>query len=237
MKPLHILVGCEESGEVRRALRARGHDAWSCDLLPAADGSRYHLQCDVRSVLTRGWDAMIAFPPCTYLTNAQARWLKDHWVTAKRAPGGRYWHDGSERRRLQAEALQFVLDLFYAPIRLKALENPRGFLSTLWMPPTQEIHPWQHGHPEEKITALWLDGLPPLVPSNIVPPPYDQRVWRMSPGPDRARLRGHTLPGIALAMATQWFPFVPRDDRGFCRFCGATVPPIEGEGTCQRCWP
>lgn len=237
---MKILVACEESGALRRALRERGHDAWSCDLLPAADGDQHHLQHDALQVAHEAawrWEAIVAFPPCTYLTNAQVRWLKDHWVTSKQHPKGRYWHDGSSRRQQMSQAFHFVLRLWGAPIVLKAFENPRGLLSRLWRKPDQEIHPWQHGHREEKITALWLDGLPKLEPSNFVPPPYEQRVWRMPPGPERARLRGHTLPGIAAAMADQWFGTVPREQRGFCRYCGASVPPIVGEGTCPRCAP
>lgn len=208
---MRILVNCEESGTLRRALRERGHDAWSCDLLPADDGSPHHYQCDALLVaydVDQRWDAMVAFPPCTHFAGSGARWLTDHWVTAKRAPGGRYWHDGSIKRRQQAESLEFVRLLWAAPIPRKALENPRGMLSTLWRKPDQEVQPWQHGHGELKATGLWLDGLPKLVPTNIVAG-REQKVWLMPPGPERAKLRSRTYPGIANAMADQWFGGAP----------------------------
>jgi len=200
---LRILVGCECSGAVRRELRDRGHDAWSCDILPAEDNSPYHLQCDVLSVLGNGWDMGIFFPPCTHLSGSGARWCTDHWVTKKSHPDGRYWWDGSEKRRLQAEAVDFVKAIWAAPIADVAIENPVGRLSTLWMKPTQIIEPWQHGHGEKKATCLWLRGLPEIVPTKIVSG-RKQAVWRMGPSPTRARDRSVTYPGIAAAMAAQW---------------------------------
>lgn len=209
---LRILVGCECSGAVRRELRDRGHDAWSCDILPAEDDSPYHLQCDVLSVLANGWDMGIFFPPCTHLSGSGARWCTDHWVTKKTHPDGRYWWDGSQKRHQQAEAVEFVKAIWAAPIAKVAVENPVGRLSTLWMKPTQIIEPWQHGHGEKKATCLWLRGLPAIVPTKIVSG-RKQAVWRMGPSKTRARDRSLTYPGIAAAMAAQWTPDVLLEER------------------------
>lgn len=200
---MRILVGCECSGAVRRELRDRGHDAWSCDILPAEDNSPYHLQCDVRDALDGGWHMGIFFPPCTHLSGSGARWCVDHWVTKKSHPAGRYWHDGAVKRWQRSEAVEFVKALWYAPISKVAIENPVGRLSTLWMKPTQIIEPWQHGHGEKKATCLWLRNLPKIVPTNIVEG-REQAVWKMTPSETRARDRSLTYPGIARAMATQW---------------------------------
>jgi hypothetical protein len=188
---------------VRRAFRAWGHEAWSCDLIESADSSPFHLQCDVRTVLDRGWDLMIAHPPCTHLAGSGARWLTDHWVKCKSHPEGRYWHDGAEKRRLRAEAVEFVKELWAAPVPRIAIENPVGMLPSLWMNWTQWIQPWQHGHGEVKKTCLWLKGLPKLVPTDIVSG-REQRIWKMGPGPEREKLRSRTYLGIADAMACQW---------------------------------
>jgi hypothetical protein len=210
---LRVLVACECSGAVRRELRARGHNAWSCDLLPAEDGSRFHFQTDCRNIIPDlPWDMMIAFPPCTHLSGSGARWCVDHWVTKKNHPDGRYWHDGTEKRRQRAEAVEFVKTLWAAPIPMVAIENPVGRLSTLWMKPTQIIQPWQHGHGEVKGTCLWLRNLPKIVPTNIVEG-REQVVWKMTPSDTRARDRSLTYSGIARAMATQWTPDVVRQEQ------------------------
>lgn len=181
---VRVLVACEESGEVRRAFRALGHDAWSCDLLPARDGSEFHIQGDVTPLLSGGWNLMIAFPPCTHLCVSGARWFK-------------------EKQREQAEALDFVRTLLDAPIPRIALENPIGVISSRIRKPDQIIQPWQFGHGETKATCLWLKNLPKLVPTNIVEG-REARVHRMAPGPNRARDRSATYPGVAAAMAAQW---------------------------------
>jgi len=183
---MRVLVGCEFSGTVRRAFRQLGHDAWSCDLLPADDGSEHHIQGDALPVLTAGWDLMICHPPCTHLAVSGARYF-----AAKRADG-----------RQQA-ALDFVQALLDAPIPRIALENPVSIISTKIRKPDQIIQPFQFGHPETKATCLWLKNLPPLTPTNVVEG-REQRVWKMPPSPDRWKKRSLTYPGIAKAMAEQW---------------------------------
>ncbi len=170
---------------VRRAFRERGHDAWSCDLLPAEDGSEFHAVGIVEPLLQDGfWDLMIAHPPCTNLAVSGARWFK---------------HKQAE----QFEALEFVRELMDAPIGRIALENPISVISSKIRKPDQIIQPWMFGHGETKATCLWLKNLPPLVPTNIVEG-RTPRVHHASPGPDRWKERSRTLPGIASAMAEQW---------------------------------
>ena len=185
---MRVLVGCEFSGVVRQAFRALGHDAWSCDLYePADDGSPWHRAADaVRVAYEGGWDLMVAHPPCTRLTVAGARWFK-----------------GKEAE--QAEAIAFVEALWDAPIPRIAIENPIGVLSTRSTlgKPSQIIQPWQFGHGETKATCLWLKGLPPLTPTNVVEG-REARVHRMPPGPNRWKERSRTYQGIAEAMAAQW---------------------------------
>ena len=198
---MKVLIACECSGVVRRAFRARGHDAWSCDLLPAEDGDEHHLQCDVLTVLDRGWNLMIAHPECTHLSLSGARWCVDHWIKRKK---GNRWHDGSEKRRLRKEAAEFLRTLLdYKAIPKRCIEQPMSMASTLVAKFDQRIHPWQFGHGETKETWLWLRGLPPLVPTNIVEG-REHRIHKEPPGPDRKRNRSRTFTGIAEAMATQW---------------------------------
>ena len=181
---MKVLVACEFSGVVREAFRALGHDAWSCDLLPSEIPSDYHAQKDVRILLRKGWDLIIAHPPCTHLAVSGARWFKN-------------------KQKEQAEALEFVQLLLDAPCRKIALENPVSIISTRIRKPDQIIQPWQFGHGETKATCLWLKGLRPLVPTNIVSG-REARVHRMPPSADRWRLRSTTYAGIASAMAEQW---------------------------------
>jgi len=181
---MRVLVGCEFSGAAREAFRSLGHDAWSCDLLPAEDGSRYHLQCDVETLLDDGWDIAIFHPPCTYLASSGARW----------------W---SGRQEEQADALAFVRLLLDAPIPRIALENPIGRISTAIRKPDQIIQPWQFGHGETKATCLWLKGLALLRPTEIVDG-REARIHKMAPGPHRWKNRSRTYTGIAAAMAFQW---------------------------------
>jgi site-specific DNA-cytosine methylase len=180
---MRVLVACEFSGIVRDAFRARGHDAWSCDLLPSEKPGPHH-QRDVREVICEDWDLMIAHPPCTHLAVSGARWFK-------------------EKRWEQANALQFVRELLAAPIARIALENPVSIISTRIRKPDQAIQPWMFGHGETKTTHLWLKNLPKLVPTNIVEG-RTPRVHHASPGPDRWKERSRTLQGIAAAMADQW---------------------------------
>lgn len=199
---LRVLVACEFSGVVRRAFEARGHDAWSCDLLPAEDGSNKHYCGDVRDILSDGWDLlMVAHPPCTRLCNSGVRWLH------KPPPGKskeEIWADLDEGAELFS-------DLWNAPVDRVAIENPvmhkhakqriRNF-----EPQTQTIQPWQFGHGETKATCLWLRNLPALRPTKIVDG-RTARVHRMPPGPDRWKERSRTFDGIAEAMAHQWGDF------------------------------
>jgi site-specific DNA-cytosine methylase len=184
---MRVLVACEYSGAVRRAFRALGHDAWSCDLLPAEDNDLWHYRGDVRDMLhprEGKWDLMIAHPPCTHLSVSGARWFKDKVAE-------------------QTEALEFVRTLLAAPIPRIALENPISIISSRIRKPDQIIQPWQFGHGETKATCLWLKNLPKLVPTNIVPG-REARVHKMPPGPDRWKERSRTYDGIAQAMAAQW---------------------------------
>ena len=183
-----VLVACEFSGTVRRAFTALGHDAWSCDLLPADDGDPAHIQGDVAEILCHGWDLMIAHPPCTHLAVSGAR----HF--AAKAADGR-----------QQAALDFVRTLLDAPIERIALENPVSIISSRIRKPDQIIQPWQFGHGETKATCLWLKGLPKLTPTNIVSG-REARVHKMPPTADRWKLRSVTYQGIADAMAQQWTP-------------------------------
>lgn len=183
---MRVLIACEFSGVVRRAFRARGHEAWSCDLLPSEDNSDFHLGGDVRHYISTHyhWDLMIAHPPCTHLAVSGARWFKD-------------------KQKEQVEALEFVRHLLDAPIRHIALENPVSIISSRIRKPDQIIQPWMFGHGETKATCLWLKNLPRLEPTNIVEG-REARVHRMPPGPDRWKERSRTFEGIAKAMAEQW---------------------------------
>ena len=195
---MRVLVACEFSGRVRESFKAKGHDAWSCDLLPTEiDGQ--HLQCDVLTILDQGWDLMIAHPPCTYLSVSGIHWNK-------RRP---------ERAKLTEEALQFVQRLLDAPISSIGLENPISIISTRVRKPDQIIQPWWFGEDASKATCLWLKGLPKLQPTDIVGARIvdGKKRWgnqcdsgqnRLGPSPERAKERGKTYWGIAKAMAEQW---------------------------------
>lgn len=187
---MRVLVGCEFSGTVRRAFRRLGHDAWSCDLLPAEDGGQ-HIQGDVRDVLGDGWDLAIFHPPCTHLA----------------VSGARHFH---RKQKEQAEALEFVRALLDAPIQRIALENPVSVISSRIRKPDQIIQPWQFGHPESKKTCLWLKNLHPLRHADVM---RERGRWenqtpsgqnKLGPSPDRWKIRSKTYPGIACAMADQW---------------------------------
>lgn len=182
---MRVLVACEFSGVVRDAFIARGHDAWSCDLLPSETPGQ-HIQGDVIELLHKdvAWDLMIAFPPCTYLAVSGARWFKG-------------------REQNQDDALWFVRRLMAAPIWQIAVENPISVISTHIRKPDQIVQPWMFGHPETKATCLWLKKLPKLEPTDIVEG-RTARVHREPPSPDRWKNRSRTLPGLARAMSEQW---------------------------------
>jgi hypothetical protein len=197
---MRILIACEFSGIVREAFAKRGHDAWSCDLL-LTEVPGQHIQDDVLKHLDDGWNLMIAHPPCTYLSLAGLHWNN-------RIAG---------RTEKTAEALRFVKALFYAQIPKICLENPVGAISKHIRKPDQMIQPWQFGHPESKLTCLWLKGLPKLKPTNILEPEDFQLNGRprwknqtptgqnkLGPSPNRWKKRSRTYQGIADAMATQW---------------------------------
>lgn len=182
---MKVLVACEESQAVCKAFRAKGHAAFSCDLLPCSGGHpEWHFKQDVFEVIdSQPWDMMIAFPPCTHLAVSGARWFE-------------------KKQQQQSKAIIFFTKL--TTIKCKwAIENPIGIMSTLYRKPDQIIQPWQFGHGETKATCLWLNGLPKLQPTNIVEG-REQRIWKMAPGPNRAKERSKTFPGIAAAMAEQW---------------------------------
>lgn len=197
---MKVLVGCEFSGRVRDAFVARGHDAWSCDIIDS-ETSGPHITGDVRAVLGEDWDLAIFHPPCTYLSVSGIH-------HNNRIPG---------RAKKTEEALDLVRVLLAAPIKRIALENPVGVITRNIRKWDQKIQPWQFGHPESKLTCLWLKNLPPLVPTNILEPTAFQANgsprWenqtisgqnKLSPGPKRAALRAVTYQGIADAMADQW---------------------------------
>jgi len=182
---VRVLIACEFSGIVRDAFLRRGHDAWSCDILPTEKPGP-HIREDIIGGLAmwRRWDLMIAFPPCTHLASSGARWFKG-------------------KKFEQLMAVGFVKALMEGPMDRIAIENPVGVLSTKIRKPDQIIQPWQFGHGETKATCLWLKNLPLLTPTNIVEGRM-ARVHRESPGPDRWKNRSRTLQGIAEAMADQW---------------------------------
>jgi site-specific DNA-cytosine methylase len=182
---MKILVACESSGTVRDAFRALGHDALSCDLLPADNGGP-HYRGDVRDILGEGWDMILAFPPCTHLAVSGAK----HF--AKKRADGR-----------QQEGIEFFMLFTRLDCPRVAIENPIGIMSSTYRKPDQIIHPWQFGHGETKATCLWLKGLPKLTPTNVVDG-RDARIHRMPPGPNRWKERSKTYQGIANAMADQW---------------------------------
>jgi len=183
--PLKVLVACEYSGTVRDAFIKRGHEAISCDLLPTdADGPHY--QGDVRDVIDYPWDLMIAHPPCTHLSVSGAAWFKDKKMDGRQQSG-----------------VSFFMMLAKADVPMIAIENPVCIMSTLWRKPDQTVQPWQYGHGETKATCLWLKGLKPLTPTNIVEG-REQRLHNLPPSPDRWKIRSTTFPGIADAMAEQW---------------------------------
>jgi hypothetical protein len=191
---LRVLIACEFSGVVRRAFRAEGHDAWSCDILPAEDASPHHIQDDVRNWLRADWDLLIAHPPCTDLAVSGARWFKE------------------KGKAQQADALRFVREMMIAPVGRVAVENPISVISSKVRKPDQIFHPYHFGHPEFKQTCLWLRGLEPLAPRNALTPPErgtdEYKAWskvhNAPPSEDRWAIRSRTYEGVAMAMAEQW---------------------------------
>ena len=200
---MKVLVACEESQEVCKAFRAKGHEAYSCDIQDCSGGHpEWHIKGDVLplingscSFITEGgvwvnidgqWDLLIAHPPCTDLAVSGARWFREKQADFR-----------------QQKACVFFMMMALANAKRVAVENPVGIMSNCYRKPDQIIQPWQFGHGEVKATCLWLKGLNPLIPTNIVEG-REQKCWRMSPSPDRAKLRSRTYSGVAQAMAEQW---------------------------------
>lgn len=205
---MRVIIACEYSGRVREAFRKLGHDAWSCDLLPAEDGSPYHYQCDIRDVLRRDWDLMIAHPDCTYLCSSGLHWNARGVLV-----------DGRPRQELTEEALDFVRLLMAAPIPRIALENPVGCISTRIRKADQIIQPYEFGEDASKATCLWLKGLTLLRPTRRVPGRIvthngklvecwanqtDSGQNKLPPSADRWKARARTYQGWADAFAAQW---------------------------------
>lgn len=210
---MRVLVACEESQAVTKEFRKLGHEAFSCDILPCSGGyPEWHFEQDVFEVIDKGWDLMIAHPPCTYLAVSGAGWM--------------YNKDGTrneERYKNQMDGLEFVHRLMDADIPRIAIENPISVISSYIRQPDQIIHPWQFGDEAEKSTCLWLKNLPKLNPTKIVgkgemyewidsktgkkkrqPLWYYQALSKAKTPQERRTLRSKTFEGIARAMAEQW---------------------------------
>ena len=196
---MRVLIGCESSGTIREAFRKKGHDAWSCDLLPADDHSKYHFVGDVLHYLNMGWDLLIIHPPCTYLSSSGLHW--NHRVEGRQAK--------------TEEALNFVRKIMFAPIKRICIENPVGCISTQIRKADQYIQPYDFGEDASKKTGLWLKNLPLLKSTGYYPPRIvnGKKRWsnqtdsgqnRLGPSPDRWKVRSKTYQGIADAMADQW---------------------------------
>ena len=208
MKQLRILIACEESDEVRGRFEALGFDAWSCDLKPNRNPDAKHYRGDVFDVINDGWDAMVAFPPCTHLAVSGAAWFEQ-----KRKDGR------------QQEGIDFFMAMVNAPIKHIAIENPIGIMSKLYRKPDQIVHPYYFGDEASKSTCLWLKNLP-LLYHNSEPNLFDSNVTHVGTGEwvtfgktkmqkwyaecwslpkdERSKVRSKTFPGIAEAMANQW---------------------------------
>lgn len=191
---MKVLIACEYSGTVREAFKALGHDAWSCDILPTEIPGQ-HIQDDVLTVINDDWDLMIAHPPCTYLSNAGARFLYPQGVL------------NNDRLALGLKAKELFMALLEADIPKIAIENPVP--STVFLLPKydQTIQPFYFGDPVQKKTCLWLKNLPPLVSTDICLNAQSTKIpgnWFNKGGKARQKNRAKTFQGIADAMAQQW---------------------------------
>jgi hypothetical protein len=198
MGNMKLLLACERSGVCRRSFRAKGHQAYSCDLEPADDGSPFHIQDDVLNVLSSNWDAVIAFPPCTYLSAS-----------------GLHWNTRRPERAAQTEDAVRFFRVFTSLSCRWAIENPIGCMSRLYRKPDQIIQPYMFGDDASKATCLWLHGLPPLFPTRRIPGRIvngrerwsnqtDHGQNKLPPSANRAMISSITYQGIADAMAAQW---------------------------------
>lgn len=201
---MRVLVACEESQAVCKEFRALGHEAYSCDIQECSGGHpEWHLQVDALELLKMKWDLIIAHPPCTYLTVTGNRWFDEE----------KYGQKAIKRKQMREEAAEFFMAFANADCQRIAIENPVGYMGTRYRKCDQTIQPYQFGDAFEKLTCLWLKGLPHLVPTNIVQPPERQKIkggksmpewYSNAPKSDRAKIRSKTFPGIARAMAEQW---------------------------------
>lgn len=215
---LRILIGCETSGIARRAFARRGHDVWSCDIRPAEDGSNRHIVCDIRDgILLEGWDLLcVMHPPCTRLCRSGRRWMSGpgEWTPPRQLPKGRSWADMKAEFE---EGVSIFSTCWEAPIDRVSIENPEmNDLARARMPrglpPPQMVQPFWFGEPAYKNTGWYLRGLPQLRPTKHLSEPERgslewkkwNRVHRMPPGPERARLRSRSYPGMMEAAADQW---------------------------------
>lgn len=215
---MRVLIGCETSGIARRAFAALGHDVWSCDTFAAEDRSNRHIICDIRDgILTEGWDLLaVMHPPCTRLCRSGRRWMSGpgHWTPPKQLPAGRTW----ESMRVEfEEGISIFTACWTASIERVAIENPEmNDLARARMPDDlpapSMVQPFWFGHPEYKNTGWYLRGLPALEATDTLPEPERgsaewktwNRVHRMPPGPERARLRARSFPNMMAAAAAQW---------------------------------
>lgn len=188
---MKILIGCEYSGKVREAFRKLGHDAWSCDLIPADDSQEFHYQMDIEDAMYLDeWDLIIMHPPCTALC----------------VSGNRWYGKGMPKNDERIKAVDWTVKLWNKAkkrAKMVCMENPVGVLPNLLICRPQYIQPWQFGHGETKKTGLWLHNLPELKPTNIVEG-RDDRIHKLPPSDDRWKIRSETYQGIADAMAEQW---------------------------------
>lgn len=224
---MKILIGCETSGIARRAFAAMGHDVWSCDILPAEDGSNRHIICDIRNgILNDGWDLLaVLHPPCTRLCRSGRQWMSGpgKWTRQKKLPAGRTWDD---MRAEFEDGVSIFTACWAAPIERVAIENPE--MNDLAkdrmpsdLPKPQIVQPFWFGHPEYKATGWYLRGLRPLTSTDLLTEPERgsdewkawNRVHRMPPGPERARLRSRSFPGMMAAAAEQWGGFAVEELR------------------------
>jgi len=203
---MKILIACEESQEVCKAFRLLGHEAYSCDILPCSGGHpEWHIQGDaVAEAYSGKYDMMIAHPPCTYLSNAGARFLYPKGVLNK------------ERLALGMEAKAFFIDMLNAPIEKICVENPVQSSVYGIRKYDQSIEPYHFGHPYKKKTCLWLKNLPKLEPTEILEKPQSTKIagnWFNKGGKERQKNRSKTFPGIAKAMAEQWGTLITNQDK------------------------
>jgi len=216
---MRVLIACEESQSICKEFRALGHEAFSCDILPCSGGHpEWHIQGDVLEQLDKGWDLMIAHPPCTYLAVSGAKWYyhpedKD-LPFIERRPHPRF----PDRRKHQQEGLDFVRALMDAPIPRIAVENPISVISSKIRKPDQIIQPWMFGDEATKSTCLWLKNLPKLKPTKIVGKGemvtygsgkrmqkwYVDALTNSKTSEERRTLRSKTFPGMSKAIAEQW---------------------------------